>query len=374
MGPNWMCGQEVALRVMACTFAAHVLAASPATTDERWAKLVVLLAASAERIAGNIGFAIAQRGNHAVSEAAGLWTVGVLFPELRSATTWRRIGRAVLETEARGNNWADGSYIQHSINYQRMMLHCYLWSLGLARLNGERFADDLYGRLQSSCRFLYELQDPTTSRLPNYGPNDGAQILPLDGCEYSDYRPVIGALHHLLNSERLYENGPWSEGLVWLFGPGSLVSPLHPAERRPQDFPIGGYFVLRGAESWGMVRCHTYRCRPSQADMLHLDLWWRGVNILRDSGTYTYYDPQNAWNRYFVSTAAHNTIAIGGADQMVKGPRFRWNSLLKYRYLGRRVLGTAEIWEGERTARTGCWSPPPAGWSGSTRGLTPSSR
>ena len=28
--------------------------------------------------------------------------------------------------------------------------------------------------------------------------------------------------------------------------------------------------------------------RPSQADALHLDLWHRGVNLLRDAGTFSY--------------------------------------------------------------------------------------
>ena len=83
------------------------------------------------------------------------------------------------------------------------------------------------------------------------------------------------------------------------------------------------------------------------ADMLHLDLWWRGINLLRDSGSFSYYDPAENWDRHFLSTAAHNTLTVGGAEQMIKGTRFRWHSLVESRCLGRRRGKDIELWEGE---------------------------
>ncbi|MEI7837583.1 MAG: heparinase II/III-family protein, partial [Planctomycetota bacterium] len=114
-------------------------------------------------------------------------------------------------------------------------------------------------------------------------------------------------------------------------------------------FAVGGYYTLRGRQSWGMVRCHSYRNRPGQADLLHLDLWWRGVNVLRDSGTFAYYDPPLHWGRYFISTAAHNTVVVGGTDQMKKGSRFRWYTLPRTKVLCHRAEETAAMayWQGE---------------------------
>jgi len=346
-GPNWYCGQEIAIRAMACVFALYAFWGSEASTPARVADLVVLLAASCDRIVPNINYARAQMGNHAVSEAAGLYTVGLLWPELRGAGRWRRLGRWVLEDEARRFNWADGSYTQHSMNYQRLMLHDYLWCLRLADLHGEAFSDRTRDRLRASYAFLYQHQDSATGRVPNYGPNDGALILPLNGCDYLDYRPVLGAMHTLLAGERLYETGPWVEDLVWLFGPEALETPHRLLPRGSRDFSVGGYHTLRGKASWAMVRCHTYRNRPNQADMLHLDLWWRGRNLLRDSGSYLYFDPDEGWDRYFVSTAAHNTVQVAGEDQMVKGPRFQWHSLVASRWFGHWRHGSMELWQGE---------------------------
>ncbi|NLX15211.1 MAG: hypothetical protein GXY44_16405 [Phycisphaerales bacterium] len=346
-GPNWMCGQEIAIRLMACIFAAHTFWNSPATTDERIAAFVVFVAGSAERIAGNINYARIQMGNHAVSEAAGIWTVGVLFPELAAAKRLRRIGQYVPEDEVRRYNWEDGSYVQHSTNYQRLMLHNYAWCLRLARLNQSAFPTWMEDRILRSAQFLYQLQDPITGRLPNYGPNDGALVLPLNDCDYLDYRPVIELTHAVLDRERLYETGSWTEDVVWLCGEDTLGRPVAPTPRESRDFTTGGYYTLRSKNTWAMIRCHSYHNRPNQADLLHLDLWWQGINVLRDSGSFSYFDPQTEWNQYFLSTAAHNTIRIGGVEQMIKGPRFQWFSLARSKVTRHEIDGEVEIWEGE---------------------------
>jgi hypothetical protein len=299
-GVNWMCGQEIAIRALACIFAAYTFWASPHTSDERLARLVVLLAASAERIAANIDYARAQMSNHAACEAAGLFAVGVLFPELSQAERWHRLGREVLEDEARQHNWPDGAYTQHSMNYQRMTLQAYLWCLRLGELNGEKFSERAAERLARSYEFLYQLQDAEGGRVPNYGRNDGALLLPLNSCDYLDYRPALGSMHFLFRRQRLYADGPWMEDLLWLFGPQALAAPVGPMRRASSDFLRGGYFILRGRDSWAMTRCHSYHTRPGQADMLHLDLWWRGLNVLRDSGSFSYYDPGGNWSDYFV--------------------------------------------------------------------------
>ncbi len=79
-GPNWMDGQEAALRLMAWTFGFYAFMESPSTTAERVAQFVVMVAAHAERIYQNIDYGISTHSNHTISEAFGLWLVGMLFP------------------------------------------------------------------------------------------------------------------------------------------------------------------------------------------------------------------------------------------------------------------------------------------------------
>lgn len=323
-GPHWKCGQEVALRMLAATFALHGLADCPETTDERIAELVRWVAVSAARIEANLGYALSQRNNHGVSEAAGLYTAGLLFPELRDAPRWRRRGRRELERLARSLIYDDGAFSQHSANYHRVALQLFLWCLRLAEVNGERFSDTLVERVGRSALFLHSLQDELSGRLPHYGENDGALVLPWSNSEPRDYRPLLQAAATQLRGERWWGEGPWDEAVGWLRGRESLTLPCRPPVRCDSAHRDGGCHTLRADAGHAMVRCTPrYRHRPGHADSLHVDIWWRGLNVARDSGTYSYNAPA-PWDHPLARTAAHNTITVDGLDQMERAGRFLW--------------------------------------------------
>ena len=282
-----------------------------------------MLASHAERIEKNIGYARYQNNNHAVSEAAALYTVGLLFPEFNKAQTWHRTGKRVLEECARKQFFPDGAYIQHSMNYHRLALSTYLWIVRLSELNQDPFSSVLNERISVSTEFLSQMQDPVSGRVPNYGANDGAQLFSLDNCDYLDYRPALGAMQYFFNRKRAHPSGPWDEGLQWFFGAESVKAPVDKREVASSAHEEGGYYTIRQKNSWAMIRCHSYKTRPGHADMLHLDLWHQGKNILRDSGTFSYNCAQ-PWQSYFPSTRAHNCPVVDGSDQMTRGTRFMW--------------------------------------------------
>lgn len=324
LSAGWRCGQEMTFRLMAMLFAATVTLGSAAATDERLRALSLLAWRTARQIDVNLNQARMQKNNHAIGEAAGLWTVGVLFPEFGQAGRWRRRGRGTLAAEAARQIYDDGSYVQHSLNYHRVMMDDLLWAIRLGEINGDPLPPVVLERFERAADWLAEMVDPDTGGVPNYGANDGALVLPLSTCPYADFRPVAQAAHYLLHRRRCFQPGPWDEKMLWLFGPDALDAPVRRRARRASfAAPDGGYYVLRGPDSRAMTRCHSYRDRPSQADLLHLDLWLGGHNVLRDGGTYMY-NCAEPWQSYFASTAAHNTLEIDGRDQMTKGPRFLW--------------------------------------------------
>ena len=324
-GPNWKCGQEIAFRIMAWTFGLYGFLGAEATTPGRVAELSRMIAVSAERIEINISYALSQRNNHPISEALGLWTVGLLFPEFSSAQRWKEQGRKILEDCAKDLIYPDGTFSQHSSNYHRLMLHDYLWVLSLADKNGESFSEVFMDRVRHAPRFLAEVIDNTTGRVPNLGANDGALILPLTNCDYLDYRPVLQAVRVLLDGEREFSTGPWDEALFWLGLPEpGFIKPNEKILKRSDYFENGGLLVLRGKRSRAVIYCvPRYRHRPSHSDQLHMDLWSRGINILRDSGTYSYNDLSGL---ELDSTASHNTVEFDGHDQMPRLSRFLFGS------------------------------------------------
>ena len=56
-------------------------------------------------------------------------------------------------------------------------------------------------------------------------------------------------------------------------------------------------------------------------DQLHLDLWWRGRNLLADAGTYLY-NAAPPWDNPLVSSRVHNIVTVDGREQMTRGGRF----------------------------------------------------
>lgn len=322
-GPNWRCGQEIALRLMAWSFALHAFRTSPSTTPQRLAMMVEMVDVQARRIAATLGYSALQRNNHSISEGVGLYAAGVSFPELADAGRWRQLGRRILERDALRLVAPDGSFSQHSVNYHRLMLHDYLFALRMAEAAGESFSSDVTDRVQAAGGFLHMLTDTVSGLAPNTGGNDGARILPLDSCEYGDMRPVCAAVRVLSGVERLYGHGPWNEPLYWLFGKDALDAPLA-AEPPPElRAHCGGFYTLQGENGWALFRCGSFRERPAHADCLHVDLWWKGRNLFMDAGSYRY-NALPPWNEGLAGTAFHNTVELAGVDQLVRGPRFLW--------------------------------------------------
>jgi asparagine synthase (glutamine-hydrolysing) len=352
-GPHWKCGQEISFRVMACCFAWYGFWNSAHSTPRRITELAQLIAVSGRRIEANLSYALSQKNNHGMSEAAGLWTIGLLFPELRDASRWRKLGKRHLESQGRELLYADGGCSQHSVNYQRVMLHVYLWSMRLGDVHGVPLQSDLLNRVAASTELLYQLQDEQTGHLPCFGQDDGALVLPLNNCHRRDFRPVIQATKWLTTNTCCYGPGPWNEDLFWLFGATPAEKLVKPIPRRDVAAEESGCFTIRGESGFAFVRAPEYRHRPSQADALHVDVWWRGHNIVCDPGTFSY-NASSPWDNPFAGTAYHSTVAADNADQMQRLRRFVWLPWLKAQCLFRVTSSTRlmSYWEGRHSGYT----------------------
>lgn len=324
-GAHWKCGQEIALRLMTWTLAYSAFRKAAATTPQRQAALAEMVDHFGRRIELNIAYALHQKNNHGVSEAAGLFTAGVLL----SRRVWITRGRRLLERLARELIYSDGSFSQHSTNYHRLMLHVYLWALQLGRAAGWPLSGDTVERLGKAGWWLRTLLVDTTGRVPNLGANDGAHFLDLTDLGYLDYRPTVQAVGVVTNGQRWLSAGPWDELAQWL-GADAVGDSLDKADQRitaktpapVTDFADGGYVVWRDADRLALLRCpRRFRHRPSQCDLLHFDLWHRDHNLLRDAGTYSYHCDE-PWQSYFGSSAAHNTIRFDDRDPMPRISRF----------------------------------------------------
>ena len=320
-GPNYRCSQEMSLRVLNWTFALYYYRNSPHLTDAVFNQLQHVIYWHLHHIYNNIDFSrIAVRNNHAITETLTLYIAGLLYPTLPGAETWKKKGKAWFEEEIAYQVYEDGTFLQFSMNYHRIVAQLLTWGITLADQNKERFSDIVYKRAKKSFFFLRTCMIDENGYLPNYGANDGALFFRLSNADYRDYRPQLQALAAVIGTEAKFTAS--NEDSLWYGVFENARKTWHPADGI-HSFTDGGYYIIREAETLTFIKCGSYKDRPSQADNLHIDLWYKGENILPDAGSYKY-NTDDATIKYFSGTAAHNTVMLGDNDQMLKGGRFIW--------------------------------------------------
>lgn len=323
-GPNWKCGQEASIRVMHLAMAAIVL--NQASKPER--ALLELVEAHLQRIAPTILYAIAQDNNHGTSEAAALYIGGSWLEAngFKNGRGWYLKGKKWLENRAARLIERDGSFSQYSLTYHRVMLDTFsMVEVWRRALKLEALAPAWYIRSAAATQWLLAMVQPGGDA-PNLGANDGARLLPLARTDYRDFRPSVQLASALFCGQRaISETGDWDNVLALLEVPEATG---RSAETQNQQFDDGGYAALRNGNNFAVFRYPRFRFRPGQADLLHLDFWLDGRNLLRDGGSFSY-NTHEPWQSYFPGVQSHNTVQFDGRDQMPRLSRFLYGDWLK---------------------------------------------
>ncbi|MCL5429146.1 MAG: heparinase II/III family protein [Chloroflexi bacterium] len=315
LGPHWSSAQEVALRMISLAYCYSLIANSLATTKSRKQALATAVMAHAERIPPTLDYARAQNNNHLLSEALGLVTAAALLSEHPKAAEWKTLGLKLYQEGIGAQIHKDGAYAQHSCNYHRVLLQLGLWGSALANALGEPLPAATIDKLAKANEWLLALLDEESGRAPNLGPNDGAYILPLSVLPFEDYRPVLQAGSIAFGGETVLKPGAWDEMGLWLG--------LKPGKRSGRIRRKDKLVRLAGKKTWAYFRIADFKERPGHADQLHLDIWWHGLNIAQDAGSYLY-TATAPWDNGLASARVHNTVTINGQEPMTRAGRFLW--------------------------------------------------
>ncbi|MDO9551473.1 alginate lyase family protein [Rhodonellum sp.] len=325
-GPNWRCSQEISLRLINWMYALYFYKDSPELTAERWGKIQQIIYWSLQHVYQHIDFSrIAVRNNHAITETLMLTVSELLFPFIPETKLWSQKGREWFETEINYQIYEDGTFLQFSMNYHRVVVQLLSFGLGITEIHQKPFSKEVYEKALASVNFLFQCQNEGNGWLPNYGANDGALFFPLSEQHYRDYRPQLSCLYRMITKGKLYSQGDLEEE-NWIKNTRTECLYSFPKIEKKQGliaFEIGGYYLIRDGGTLTFLRCGNHRDRPQQADNLHLDIWEKTDNILKDAGSYKY-NANLEILRYFVGTLGHNTVTLNRHDQMLKGSRFIW--------------------------------------------------
>jgi hypothetical protein len=308
-GPAWACGQEAALRAMHLCIALALLDATPGPA------MRALLAAHARRIAGTQAYAAAQDNNHAISEAAGLFVIGLVLGDGALARRGaRRLARGVARLVL-----PCGAFAQASPGYHRLLLDTLAIAEWFRRRHGAPpLPAPFAARAEAATRWLHRVAEPASGALPRCGAVDDSAFADLSLRGPQDARGSIERAARLFCG--MGADAPEDPGCAWLGLPP-------PAARLPRGGPWRSAGWM-GEEAGGLrvlLRSGAgLPFRPAQCDLLHLDLWADGAPLLMDGGTGAYNPaPGDAWwMEALWGTAAHNTIQFDGEEQMPRLGRF----------------------------------------------------
>ena len=170
-------------------------------------------------------------------------------------------------------------------------------------------------------------------RSPRQNDGDEGRAIVVDDPELDPWAVAVGSGVALLGAPDWAELPAASVQAV-LFGAIGRQRRVARATSRPETFPDAGLTVLRsrptdGPEIW--CRCdggpHGFLAiaAHAHADALSVELRHDGIDILADPGTYCYHG-EPAWRDWLRSTAAHNTLEVGGVDQAESGGPFLWTT------------------------------------------------
>jgi hypothetical protein len=335
-GVQWSSALESALRVINWVFALRFLRAGArqpvSLTDDILRRWLHVLHQHLWFIDRNLS-RHSSANNHLIGEAAGLF-IGALMVETPHSSRWLRRAKEILEREALAQVWADGVTKEQTTAYQTFVFDFLYIAARLGELNGIPFSRTYLQRLERMAEFVRALLDGN-GEVPGIGDDDEGHVVVL--CHAPGFRKfrslVTTASLTFGRPDLAPEGGGGDEKTFWLTG--RLADDAEPVPtaasgpRRsvPDDFPDGGYFILRGADARVVFDCgplgYLSIAAHGHADALSVLLDHRGVPILVDPGTYVYHTDRT-WRDFFRGTRAHSTVTVDALDQSVIGGSFLW--------------------------------------------------
>lgn len=320
-GPNWKCSQEISLRMINWLYALFFYKDSEHLKEEIFEDIMHVMYWHLHHVFYHIHFSrIAVRNNHAITETLILALSNLLFPFFPETKKWAKKGKHYFEQEIKYQIYDDGAFIQHSLNYHRVLIQLLTFGFSITQSNPSFFSKTVYEKAYKTLNFLIQFVQKENGKVPNYGSNDGALFFPLSDVDFQDYRPSLNSLHLLLTGKSIFEEKEdfidIKHNKIAIFEPikikyGAII------------FDTSGYYIFRTRKHFTFIRCTSYKDRPAQADNLHIDIWVNGVNVFFDGGSYKYNTDKKMAN-YFFGTQSHNTVTLNNSDQMLKGGRFIW--------------------------------------------------
>jgi hypothetical protein len=288
-GPNWVCTMDVAIR--AANWIATLAMVAEDAADRPWMRRALAsLLLHGRFIRTHLEWA-EVRGNHYLSDIAGLLVLAALFSGSDEGRAWGQFGAVELAAELPHQVRADGCDHEASIPYHRLVAELFVCATQVIdALAPDHLGVDHRERLRRMLSFTADYTRPD-GLAPQVGDADDGRFLPLDG----------------------YGSDPRSH--AHLFAQAGVEPEVASASAA---YPDGGYWIMRSGELYVLIRCGDVGVgglgSHAHNDALSFELAVGEQPLVIDPGSYLYTADPIARNQ-FRSTSFHSTLQVDGAEQ-----------------------------------------------------------
>lgn len=269
--------------------------------------------------------------NHLISEYAGLFIASSLwrFPESKR---WLAYSKKGLEKEIVRQHSKNGINKEEAAEYIQFITDFFL----IAYLTGEytqnRFSENYQSYLTKIAEYISNFID-SKGNYPRYGDDDDGKVIWFDpDSGFNNFKSILVTTSILTGKyfdiSRYYID---NKNKMLLYDKKELLESLKldlQEEKKTVIYHDEGHAIIRkknnnreiyihfDAASLGFLSIAAHGHADALSFILHID----GQPVFIDPGTYTYHTHPE-WRQYFISTLAHNTIAVNSSNQAVnKGP------------------------------------------------------
>ena len=296
--PAWE-SYSVTERIVNWIFAYHLLIRSNTFQERALVLLLSALASHARYLSEHLE--LKENHNHLINNARALFEVGVVFPEFDGADEFEETGWRILTRELKRQFLSDGMLGEQSVHYHLLLARTYLEVAIVAQKNGRRIESEFREQLERmlQCADAFVRPDGSIPLIGDFSPDTNlSSLIGIISAAAARFKINMG--------HRLTEAGLWYSDL------SRNDAPHREGKDELLHLDGSGYAIVRtpnlhitfGCDPRGRVIRHGH------ADVLGLNVWYRGHDILADGGNYSY--SKRRWDQYFRGPYAHSTVVIDG--------------------------------------------------------------
>ncbi len=284
--------------------------------------------------------------NHLLAEYAGLFIASSKW-RFRESVRWNRYSKSGLETEIIKQHTENGINREEAAEYIQFVSDFLLLAMIVGDGSKNHFSERYRNRFHKILLYIKSFID-VKGNSPHYGDEDNGSLCLLnEENRTNNFISLLASGAIYFRDENLLHplhSKPDQKNTI-LFGRAGhdffskASKELCPGSSR--FFPEDGHFIFRKQDPEGHEVYAHFDAAPlgylsiaahGHADALSFVLHLNGQPFLTDPGAYCYHKGSE-WRKYFVSTAAHNTVTINESNQAFYiGPTL-WASHYKVRVL-----------------------------------------